>query len=181
MTTAAVVGSDATQVGPVKTAFSAAITASRAADAPSGQSYSTAAATAMAAGQPAPMATDAQRDDQLRAGLASLAQHFTPAQADHEAIGLRNAVAFEADPKVRNVGTGVSDVKYLSVSIQSDTATLEAHVTTWAKTQLLQPDGKWLSANPVNVVDYRATLVRGSSGQWQVSDLHGDFVPGQGP
>ncbi len=46
---------------------------------------------------------------------------------------------------------------------------------------MLQPNGKWLTANPVNVMDYTATLEQNQTGQWLVSSLVGDFVPGEGP
>jgi hypothetical protein len=101
--------------------------------------------------------------------------------AQHEQVGLTNAVNAEADPKFRNVGSGVSKVKFDSVAVSGNTATLRAEVTTWAKFQQQQNDGKWATANPVNVMIYNVTMTRNSSGQWLVSSMVGDFAPGEGP
>lgn len=37
------------------------------------------------------------------------------------------------------------------------------------------------TANPVNVMDYTATLVKNSAGRWVVGSPRGDFVPNEGP
>ncbi|SRR6266702_1473369 len=180
-TISSIADADAAQIALVESTFSTALTADRTVDAPPAATYGQAASAAIAAGQPAPAVADSVRQQQLRTGISTLAKYFTPAQAAHESIGLRNAISEETDPRIRNIGMGVSGVKFVHVSVKGATATLEADVTIWAKSQMLQPNGKWLTANPVNVMDYTATLEQNQTGQWLVSSLVGDFVPGEGP
>lgn len=168
---------DAAQLPAVKSAFAAAIQASRAAQAPPASALGP--MSALAAGRPAAMVSDAVRSRQLSDGLAVLGKHFTAAQARHEAAGLRNAIAGEADPSFRNLGSGASKVTFTRVGVSGPTATIQAEVTLWAKFQQ-RINGRWVTENPVNVMDYTATLVRNASGQWLVSSLTGDFA-NEGP
>ena len=133
---ASTAATDAAQISQVETVFTAAIQADRAAQAPGASTaYGKSATVALAVGQVAPEATSAVRQQQLQDGLTQLAKYFTPAQAQHEAIGLRNAVNAEADPSFRNLGSGASKVEYVQVAVAGDTATVEANVTAWAKFQ----------------------------------------------
>jgi hypothetical protein len=180
-TVATTVNADAAQVPQVKTAFTSAIQADRAAMAPAAATYGTVANAAVAAGRIAPAASSAVRDQQLQDGLAALGTYFAPAQAQHEAVGLRNAVAAEADPAFRNLGSGTSKIEFVEVAVAGSTATVQANVTAWAKFQQQEPGGKWITSNPVNVMVYTATLAKNPSGQWIISSLKGDFAPGEGP
>ena len=181
-TVATSVTADGVQVAHVKTAFTAAIEADRLIDAPAAATdYSKAANQALTAGKLAPAPDAATRQQQLSSGLSVLAKYFTPAQAQHEAIGLRTAVGNEAGPGFRNIGSGASNVAFTQVAVAGTTATVQAAVTTWAKFQQQQADGTWVTASPVNVMDYTATLVQNAQGQWVVSSLKGDFAPGEGP
>ena len=175
-TVAGAVRSDAAQLATVKSAFTAAIQADRAATAPPAG-----AMHPLLAGQIAPPAAPQVRQQQLAGGLAALAAHFTPAQAQHEAIGLRNAVSYEADPAFRNLGAGASKVVFTQVAVAGSRATVQAQVTVWARFQQRRPNGSWTTASPVNVMTYTATLVKNAAGQWVVSSLSGDFAPGEGP
>ncbi|WP_042406224.1 hypothetical protein [Streptacidiphilus carbonis] len=176
---ASTVQNDAAQLSAVKAGFTAAIQATRSVDAPPASALGPLAA--LANGQVAPQVGSSVRARQLTDGAAVLAQHFTPDQAKHEAVALHNAVSNEADPKFRNLGSGTSKVTFTQVGVAGATATVQAQVTVWAKFQQQQPDGKWTTANPANVMDYTATLVKNSAGHWIVSSLRGDFAPGEGP
>ncbi|MEU5613950.1 hypothetical protein AB0H03_35480 [Streptomyces sparsogenes] len=177
-TEAGLVRADTAQLPEVKSAFTAAIKASRAAQAPPASAVGD--VSNLAAGQAAPKISASVRRQQLSAGLDSLAKHFTPAQAEHEAVGLRNAVAEEANPAFRNLGSGASKITFTRVGVSGSTATVQAQVTIWAKFQQ-QLDGKWVTASPVNVMNYTATLAKDDSGRWLVSSLAGDFAPNEGP
>jgi hypothetical protein len=181
VTVADAVKGETAQVKSVEDAFTAGIRADRAAQAPASAAYTRAAAAALAAGRIAPAASAAERQSQLDAGISTLSRYFTPAQAAHEEIGLRNAVALEGTPGFRNLGSGASTVTFLSASVTGTQATIEAHVTAWAKFQTQSSGGQWMTSSPVNTMDYTATLVRDASGQWRISSLRGDFVPGEGP
>ena len=181
VTVADAVKGETAQVQLVESTFTAGIRADRAAQAPTSATYTKAANAALAAGQIAPAASAAERQNQLTAGISTLSPYFTPAQAAHEEIGLRNSVALEATPSFRNLGAGASTVTFLSASVTGSQATVEAHVTAWAKFQTQQAGGKWVTANPVATMDYTATLVLDASGQWRISSMRGDFVPGEGP
>jgi len=163
----------------VRSAFTQAMRADLAVQGPP-TSWHLAAPTA---DRPAGMPDAAQRRRQLADGLAVLSRCFTPAQARHEAVALRNVVAEEAEPTFRNLGRGVSAVDFRRVSVSGSRATVRADVTAWSKAQDQQrPGGGWNTSDPVNVMDYTATLVRDpASGRWLVSSLKGDFVPGEGP
>jgi hypothetical protein len=180
--TARAAATDAAQIPQVEAVFTAAIQADRAAQAPEASTaYGKSVSASLAAGQVVPAVTDAVRQQQLRDGVAQLGRYFAPAQAEHEAIGLRNAVSAEADPAFRNLGSGASKVEYVQVAVANGTATVQAKVTAWAKFQQLQPDGTWTTANPVNVMVYNAHLGKDASGHWVINSMQGDFAPGEGP
>jgi hypothetical protein len=176
-----IIASDSNQTSVVEAAFTSAIEADREAQAPSASAYGNAANAAASAGRVAPVASAALRNKQLQDGKSALARYFAPGQAKHEEIGLTNAVNAEADPKFRNLGSGVKKVKFDSVAVSGDTATLRAEVTAWAKFQQQESNGNWATANPVNVMIYNVTMTRNSSGQWMVSSMVGDFAPGEAP
>jgi hypothetical protein len=181
-TVADAVQADGSAVSQVKSVFSAAIQADITVQAPdAGSAFGQRAASAMAAGQIAPAPDAATRQLHLQSGLTTLARYFTPAEAQHEAIGLRNAVAAEADPGFRNIGFGVSNITVTQVAVAGSTASVQAQVTEWAKFQQIQPDGTWATDNPVNVMQYSATLAQDATGRWLVTSLVGDAVPGKGP
>ncbi|MET7902516.1 hypothetical protein ABZS86_13940 [Streptomyces sp. NPDC005355] len=177
-TGAGLVQAGAAQLPSVKSAFTGAIKAARTSQAPPASAVGD--VSTLKAGQAAPMAGSSVRRRQLSDKLSTLAKHFTPQQAKHEAVGLRNAVAGEADPTFRNLGSGASKVDFTRVGVSGSTATVQAKVTLWAKFQQ-QIDGKWVTANPVNVMNYTATLVRNAEGDWLVDSLTGNFAPNEGP
>lgn len=187
------IAADSSQVPLVKSAFTAAITADQQSGAPA--TAATAASTtagpaavyrskvdaAVAAKGLAPAADVAVRQAQQQDGKRVLTKYFAPGQAKHEEIGLNNAVTAEADQNSRNIGAGVCHVKYDEVAVSGNTATLVAEVTIWSKFQQLQSNGKWTTSDPVNVMIYHVTMERGTSGQWVVNSMVGDFAPGQAP
>jgi hypothetical protein len=189
----AAIALDSSQIGVVKAAFSTAITADQQTGAPATAAmavhatadaaaiYRTSVNAAVAAGRPAPAASSAVRQAQQQDGMRVLVKYFSAAQARHEEIGLRNAVRAEADPKFRNIGAGVSKIKFDEVAVSGNTATLVAEVTIWSKFQQKQANGSWTTSDPVNVMVYHVTAERVASGQWMVSSMVGDFAPGQAP
>jgi hypothetical protein len=91
-------------------------------------------------------------------------------------------MALDANPHIVNLGSGVSKVKFLNVAVAGPRATVDADVTVWAKSQIRQTStGPWVLADPVNIVEYTATLTLTPAGTWQVTSLTGSFVPGYGP
>jgi uncharacterized Fe-S cluster protein YjdI len=91
-------------------------------------------------------------------------------------------MALDSNPTIINLGSGVSQVRYLHVAVAGARATVEADVTVWAKSEARQTSaGPWLMTDPASVVDDKAILARSPSGSWQVTSLTGDFVPGSGP
>lgn len=189
----AAIAQDSSQIGQVKAAFSAAITADQQTGAPAtaalavhatadaAASYRTSVNSAVAAGRLAPAASTAVRQAQLQDGERALTKYFTTAQAKHEEIGLHNAIRAESDPKFRNIGAGVSNIKFDEVAVSGNTATLTVEVTIWSKFQQEQANGSWTTSDPVNVMVYHVTTKRAASGQWMVSSMVGDFAPGQAP
>lgn len=187
------IAADSSQVPLVKSGFTAAITADQQSGAPAtaataanmtadaAATYGAAVDAAVGAKGLAPAADTAVRQAQQQDGKRVLARYFAPAQAKHEEVGLNNAVQAEANPKFRNIGAGVSNVKYDEVAVSGNTATLIAEVTIWSKFQQLQSDGSWTTSDPVNVMIYHVTMERGTNGQWVVSSMVGDFAPGQAP
>lgn len=164
-------GSDPRQIVVVEAAFAKAIGIDRDIQAP----------PASRAGGVAPPATTGVRKAQLQDGEAALARYFAPALADREQLGLISAVNAEADPKFRNLGSGVSKVVFDSAAVSGDTATLHTEVTVWSKFQQQQADGSWATSDPVNVMIYNVTMTRDSSSQWIVTSMVGDFAPGHAP
>ena len=114
--------------------------------------------------------------------MAAISRYFSSGQASVEQAHLDDGMALDADPNIINLGSGVSRVKFLHVVVAGGQATVEADVTVWAKSEARQTStGPWLTADPVNIVDDKATLALSHSGTWQVTSLTGDFVPGYGP
>lgn len=190
---ASAIAADSSQVPQVKAAFTAAITADQQSGAPAtaatavnttndaAATYGAKVNAAVAAKGLAPAASDTVRQAQQQDGKRVLAKYFGSSQVKHEEIGLNNAVQAEADPKFRNIGAGVSNVKFDEVAISGNTATLTAEVTIWSKFQQVQANGSWTTADPVNVMVYHVTMERGTAGQWVVNSMTGDFAPGQAP
>ena len=124
----------------------------------------------------------AEQSQLLASGMAAIARYFGSAQASVEQVHLNDGMALDSDPNLINLGSGVSKVTLLHVALAGGQATVEAHVTVWAKSEARQtPTGPWLMTDPVNIVDDKAILALSASGTWQVTSLIGDFVPGYGP
>ncbi|MBC9729844.1 hypothetical protein [Streptomyces sp. TRM68367] len=174
---------DAAQVAAVKNAFTAAMRADRSVQAPPAGTIGSASAVAAAIAAKRPVAApdSTARQHQLATGLATLAKYFTPAQAKHEAIALRNSIKEEADPNHRVISSQADKVVFTQVGVSGNTATVQAQVTESGKSQARQPGGPWNTTDPVGVMAYNATLVVDGNGQWKISSLKGDFVPGEGP
>lgn len=176
-TVASMANAEAGQVASVRTAFADAIKTDYSVGGPPSGAYSQTLAAALRAGKIPPAPSAAMRSAQLASGEAALARYFTSAQAKHQAIGLRNVIAYESHPNSRNIGAGAKDIKFLHVAVAGGTATVEADVTVWSKTGDRQSSsGPWILSDPSNVMQFTADLVLDSAGQWRVSSLIGKCV-----
>lgn len=185
------IASDSNQTSTVESTFTAAITVDRQSQAPgtaalaahatdNASAYRSKVNTAVANGKVAPSASSAVRQSQKSDGELAIGKYFAPGQAKHEEIGMNNAIQAESDPKFRNLGAGVSGVKFDNVAVSGNTATLTAEVRIWSKFQQQQADGSWTTSEPTNVMVYNVTMTR-ESGKWVVDSMVGDFAPGEGP
>jgi hypothetical protein len=173
--------SNSSQVSAVEAAFSQAEHVNMSYGSPSA-AYQRSVMGAVHAGRTAFVVPAPEQSHLLASGQAAIARYFGPPQASVELGSLNDAMAVDSDPNIINLGSGVSKVQFLHVSVAGSKATVEADVTVWAKSEARQvPTGPWLFSDPVNVVDDTASLALSPSGTWQVTSLSGSFVPGYGP
>src|SRR5215469_2168647 len=172
---------DARRLQAVEAAFRQAVQADQSFGSPSA-AYRASVMAAIHAHRPAFVVPAAEQSRLLAAGMAAIARCFGSGQASAEQAYLTDEIAFDANPSVINLGSGVSQVRFLHVTVAGGHATVEADVTVWAKSAARQTStGPWLTADPVNILDDKATLALSPSGAWLVTSLTGDFVPGYGP
>ena len=172
---------DASRVAAVEAAFRGAVQADQAFGSPS-VAYLASVLAAIHAHRQAFVVPAAEQSQLLASGQAAIARYFGSAQASIEQLHLNDGMALDSNPDIINLGSGVSQVKYLHVAVAGARATVEADVTVWAKSEARQTSrGPWLMTDPVSIVDDKATLALSPVGTWQVTSLTGDFVPGSGP
>jgi hypothetical protein len=172
---------DARRVTAVEAAFRHAVQADQAFGTPSA-AYQASVLAAIRARRQAFGVPAAEQSLILAAGMAAISRYFSSAQASVEQVHLNDGMALDSDPNIINLGSGVSQVKFLHVAVSGAQATVEADVTVWARSEARQiSTGPWLITDPVNILDDKATLALSPSGFWQVTSLTGDFVPGYGP
>jgi hypothetical protein len=117
------------------------------------------------------------------AGRAQLAEHFAGAAL---ADRMRSHAAMIAEQKNHSVpgfiplGGGVSDMQVQSLSVDGDTATVRARLTTWARMSDVQPDGTVVVSQPSNDLLVDARLTR-TPGGWLVTTYDWTFAPGSEP
>jgi hypothetical protein len=131
-----------------------------------------------------------------RAGLLStqhqaLGRYFTSDELPNAEGFVKGTLAADGNPDFVDLGNGVSKISFVSVSVDGSSATVQADVTVWAKSQVhtaaegqardTAPKGPWLTYNPVNTMRYDAKLTRSAAGAWMINSLVGDFLPGQVP
>lgn len=172
---------ESSQPAAVQAAFSRAIRADMSFGSPSA-AYRDRALAALRAGRKEPALTAATLSKIRASGKAAIARSFGQPQAAAELTRLGKDMTADTAPNVVNLGSGVSTINFRKVAIAGASATVDAQVTVWAKSLARQaPNGPWLTAAPVNVMDYTATLTRHSSGPWHVTHWTGTFAPGGGP
>ena len=157
-------------VATVKATFSAAITAVTSfGSPPAGYRMTVLSAIAMRQAVPGFSATLAS--DLETSGKAEIARYFGPRQAVAERRALAAAMAFDANPHVINLGSGVTRISFGNVSAKGAVATLSAEVTSWSRATRQRLTGSWLTDASVRVTRYSATLSLGMGGSWQVTVL----------
>lgn len=87
-----------------------------------------------------------------------------------------------ADPNLRALEDGVSQVAFTSVTVSGNTATITAKAHEWTKSVARQTaGGNWLEVSPEGDMIYNAKLSMGPTGTWLVTDMIGGFANGSGP
>ena len=109
--------------------------------------------------------------------------HFgSPALVARENHRLNLTMAAYADPDVRVIGDGVSTLAFTSVTVNGNTATIEARAHEWTKSVARQQaGGRWLDASPEADTIWHAKLAKGPTGTWMVAEFIVGFTNGSGP
>ncbi|HTU74789.1 MAG TPA: hypothetical protein VMG38_14840 [Trebonia sp.] len=158
-------------VDTVKATFTAAITAVTSFGSPPA-AYGMTVLSAIATRQAVPGFSATLVSDLETSGKAAIARYFGPRQAAAERKALASAMAFDAGPRVINLGSGVTRVSFGKVELEGALATVSAEVTAWRRSEARQPrTGSWLTDASVRVTRYAATLSRSMGGSWQVTRL----------
>jgi hypothetical protein len=87
-----------------------------------------------------------------------------------------------ADPNIRILGAGVSQLTFTSVTLRGNTATVVARAHDWTSSMVRQqPAGSWLDASPAADTVCTARLLIGPAGTWLVTSMIERFANGSGP
>jgi hypothetical protein len=117
------------------------------------------------------------------AGRRQLAHHFA-GTALTERLRAHTAMIAEesshSSPGFTPLGGGVSDMRVESLSVDGDSATVHAIVTTWARMSQVRPDGTVVVSQPSHDLVVDASMVRTSEG-WKVSGYDWTFASGSEP
>jgi hypothetical protein len=160
-------------VPTVKATFTAAITAVASFGSPPG-AYEMSVMSAIRTRQPIPGYSATMISDLEASGRAAIKEYFGPPQAAAERVALALAMALDSGRLMINLGSGVTNVSFGSVTVDGPVATVIARVTTWRRSVAqLALTGTWMATAPVRVTEYTATLRRGTGGSWQVTRLGG--------
>jgi hypothetical protein len=155
----------------VKATFTAAITAVASFGSPPA-GYRMTVLSAIQMRQAVPGFSATLVSDLETSGKAAIVRYFGPRQAAAERRALSSAMAFDADPRIINLGSGVTRISFGKVEVEGTVATVSAEVTAWEKAEARQSrTGMWLTDASVRVTRYTATLGRGMGGSWQVTGL----------
>ena len=158
-------------VDSVKATFTVAITAADSFGSPPA-GYRMTVLSAIAMRQAVPGFSPTLVSDLETSGKAAIARYFGPRQAAAERKALASAMAFDANPRIINLGSGVTRISFGPVELAGSAATVSAVVTAWQRAEARQsPAGTWLADASVRVTRYTATLSRSMSGSWQVTGL----------
>jgi hypothetical protein len=155
----------------VKATFTAAITAVTSFGSPPA-GYRMTVLSAIAMRQAVPDFSVTLVSDLDTSGKAAIVRYFGPPQAAAERKALASAMAFDVNPRIINLGSGVTRISFGKVGLEGAAATVSAEVTAWRRAEARQPlTGIWLTDASVRVTRYTATLSRSLGGSWQVTTL----------
>lgn len=164
-------GSAPTVATTVKATFTAAITAVASFGSPPA-GYRMTVLSAIQMRQAVPGFSATLVSDLETSGKAAIVRYFGPRQAAAERRALASAMAFDADPRIINLGSGVTRMSFGKVELEGAVATVSAEVTAWRRAEARQPlTGTWLTDASVRLTRYTATLSRSMGGSWQVTVL----------
>lgn len=123
-----------------------------------------------------PTAADlqAQHDN----GVAAINAIFGTSVAVQETKALDKAIALERTGHFKVLGGGVENIKFNSIVVNADNATVTLSVDTWSKISLRNPDGTWHPTTPRNTLNVTMTLSRDfQTGRWTVETFDWSFTP----
>jgi hypothetical protein len=110
--------------------------------------------------------------DLQTSGRAAIVRYFGSRQAAAERRALAIAMAYDANPRIINLGSGVTRISLRNVEVAGAVATVSAVVASWSKAAARRrATGTWLTSASVRVTRYTATLGRGLGGSWRVTRL----------
>jgi hypothetical protein len=158
-------------VATVKATFTAAVTAVASFGSPPA-GYRMTIVSAIAMRQAVPGFSAILASDLETSGKAAILRYFGPMQAPAERRALASAMAYDADPRIINLGSGVTRISFGRVAAAGSVATVSAEVTSWSKAAARQrATGTWLTDATMRDTRYIATLSRDLGGSWQVTRL----------
>jgi hypothetical protein len=158
-------------VATVKATFTAAVTAVASFGSPPA-GYRMTILSAIQMRQEIPGFSATLVSDLETSGKAAIVRYFGPGQAPAERRALARAMAYDADPRIINLGSGVTRISFGKVEAAGAIATVSAEVRSWSKAAARQRvTGIWLTAATMSNTSYTATLSRSLGGSWQVTRL----------
>jgi hypothetical protein len=161
----------ASVIATVKATFTAAITAVASFGSPPA-AYEMTVMSAISMRKTVPGFSATLVSDLRASGLAEIIRYFSPPQAAAERTALASAMAFDADPFIINLGSGVTRISFGGVEVKGGVSTVRAQVAVWSKSVEQQPlTGIWLTDAPVRAIGYTAVLHLDLGGSWQVVSL----------
>lgn len=96
-------------------------------------------------------------------------------------VGVENMVANLVDPDTRDLGGGVSSIKFTSALVNNTSASLAATATVWAEFAAKGMNGEWIVARPEGPIIVHFDLVKSAAGKWTVENMVSSFASGSGP
>jgi hypothetical protein len=124
--------------------------------------------------------SDSAKQAMASAGRTRLERFFAGRELDRALDVLANNILEQSTGEIRHQAAGVDDIVITSVTVDGDTAVVEATATVWARFAQLRSDGMLIPAEPRNGMIYRLTLNHIGS-DWFVVSQTRTFAPGQSP
>lgn len=121
-----------------------------------------------------PVPSAVARSKQLSSAQRLLAVYFAPDQVASEMRPVAAIVSAEADPRFRNLGSGVTGIAISEVRVSGTSATVIAVVSSWTSEAILRQGApgqpaKWYIDRPASTDPTTAHLVRQPDGHWLVT------------